>query len=72
VRNLDFVETDRVTILAHGFGGNQVLNAVKGGIPESIIFWGFYNDFTNDACLPLRDKKSWKEVQISKNPKVWK
>lgn len=71
VKNLDFVEKDKITILAQGFGGNQVLNALEGGHPEAIIFWGFYNDFTNDACIPLRDKKYWKEVEIAKNHKNW-
>jgi hypothetical protein len=72
LKDLDFIDQEKIAILAHGYGGNQVINAVKGGMPCGVLFWGYYSIFNNDHCKPLRDDKYWEEAKAAKNHKNWK
>jgi hypothetical protein len=72
VRELDFVDREKIGILAHGFGGNQVIHAVKGGMPCGILFWGYYAAFDNEYCRPLRGEKYWKEAEAGNKLNNWK
>ncbi len=71
VRKLEGIDKDKISILAHGFGGNQVVNAIKGGMPCSVLLWGYYNRFTSEKCRPLRDDKYWKEAESLQKGKSW-
>ncbi len=71
IKSLEYVDLERIIILAHGFGGNQVLQVIPCGKPDYIIFWGLYTRFTNEACLPMRDASYWQEVKRTENLKEW-